>query len=60
MISNVVSVSGVLQTDSFIHILTQGSIVFQILSPFRLLQNVEQPSFCMISLIPKIQIHVSL
>ena len=60
MISNVVLVSGVLQRDSVIHILTHGSIVFQILFPFRLLQNVEQLSFCMFSLIPKIEIHISL
>ena len=36
---NVVFVSGVRQSDSVIHI--HISIVFQILFPFRLLQNIE-------------------
>ena len=40
MINNVVLVSGVQQSDSVIH--THVSILFQILSPFRLLQNTEQ------------------
>ena len=40
MINNVVLVSGVQQSDSVIHI--HVSILFQILFPFRLLQNIEQ------------------
>ena len=39
MIYNVVLVSGVQQSDSVIHI--HVSIIFQILLPFRLLQNIE-------------------
>ena len=39
-----VLVSGVQQSDSFIHIYV--SILFQILFPFRLLQNIEQSSLC--------------
>ena len=42
MINNVVLVSGVQQSDSVIHI----SVLFQILIPFRLLQNTEQSSLC--------------
>ena len=42
MINNVVLVSGVQQSDSVIHV----SILFQILFPFRLLQNTEQISLC--------------
>ena len=41
MISSVVFVSNVQQSDSVIHI--HVSVLFQILSPFRLLQNVEFP-----------------
>ena len=41
---NNVLVSGVQQSDSVIHICV--SIVFQILFPFRLLQNIEQNSLC--------------
>ena len=37
-------VSGVQQTDSIIYI--HVSILFQILSPFRLLENTEQRSLC--------------
>ena len=44
MINNVVIVSGVQQSDSVIHI--HVSILFQILSPFRLLYNIEQSSLC--------------
>ena len=44
MINNVVLVSGVQQSDSVIHI--HISILFQILFPFRLLQNIEQSSLC--------------
>ena len=43
-IKNVVLVSGVQQSDSVIHI--HVSILFQILFPFRLLQNIEQSSLC--------------
>ena len=41
-IYNVVLVSGVQQSDSVIHI----SILFQILSPYRSLKNIEQNSLC--------------
>ena len=44
MINNVVLVSGVQQSDSVIRI--HVSILFQILFPFRLLQNIEQHSLC--------------
>ena len=44
MINNVVLVSGVQQSDSIIHI--HVSILFQILFPFRLLQNIKQSSLC--------------
>ena len=44
MINHVVLVSGVQQSDSVIHI--HVSILFQILFPFRLLQNMEQSSLC--------------
>ena len=44
MINNVVMVSGVQQSDSVIHI--HVSILFQILFPLRLLQNIEQSSLC--------------
>ena len=44
MINNVVLVSGIQKSDSVIHI--QVSILFQILFPFRLLQNIEQSSLC--------------
>ena len=44
MIYNVVLVSGVQQSDSVIHI--HVCIRFQILFPFRLLQNVGQSSLC--------------
>ena len=42
MIYNVVLVSGVQQSDSVMHI--HVSILFQILFPFRLLQNIDQSS----------------
>ena len=42
MINNVVIVSGVLQSDLVIHI--HVSILFQILFPYRLLQNIEYSS----------------
>ena len=44
MVNNVVLVLGVQQSDSVIHI--HVSILFQILFPFRLLQNIEQSSLC--------------
>ena len=44
MINNVVLVSGVQQSDSVIHI--HVSILFQILFPFRLLQNIEYSALC--------------
>ena len=44
MINNVVLVSGVQQSDSVIHI--HVSILFQILFPFRLLQNTKQRPLC--------------
>ena len=44
MINNVVIVSGVQQSDSVIPI--HVSILFQILLPFRLLQDIEQSSLC--------------
>ena len=37
-------VSGIQQSDSVIHI--QVSILFQVIFPFRLLQNIEQSSLC--------------
>ena len=40
--NNVVLVSSVQQRDSVVHI--RVSIYFQILSPFRLLRNIEQSS----------------
>ena len=42
LINNVVLVSGVEQSDSVIH--THIAILFQILSPFGLLNNIEQSS----------------
>ena len=42
MINNVVLVSGVQQSYSVIHI----SVLFQILLPFRLLQNIGESSLC--------------
>ena len=42
--NNVVTVSGVQQSDSVIHI--NVSILFQILFPFRLLHNTKQSSLC--------------
>ena len=42
LINNVVSVSGVQQSDSVLHV--HISILFQILFPFRLLHNTEQNS----------------
>ena len=42
--NSVVLVSGVQQSDSVIHI--HVSILFQVLFPFRLLQNTEQSSLC--------------
>ena len=44
MINNVLLVAGVQQSDSVIHI--HISILFQVLFPFRLLQNIEQSSLC--------------
>ena len=44
LINNVVLVSGVEQSDSVIHI--HVSNLFQILLPFRFLQNIEQSSLC--------------
>ena len=44
LINNVLSVSGVQESVSVIHI--HVSILFQILFPFRLLQNIEQSSPC--------------
>ena len=44
MINNFVLVSGVQQSNSVIHI--HVYILFQILFPFRLLQNIEQSSLC--------------
>ena len=44
LINHVVLVSGVQQSDSVMHI--HVSILFQILFPFRLLQNIEQSSLC--------------
>ena len=41
-----VSVSGVQQSDSVIHI--NVSVLFQIFFPFRLLHNIEQSSLCYI------------
>ena len=46
MISNVVIVSGVQQSDSVIRI--HGSILFQILFPFSLLLNIKQSFLCYI------------
>ena len=43
-ISNVVLVSGVQKSDSVVRI--HASILFQVLFPFRLLQNIEQSSLC--------------
>ena len=44
MINNVVSVSGGQQSDSDIHV--PVFILFQVLFPFRVLQNIEQSSLC--------------
>ena len=44
LINNVVLVLGVQRSDSVIHL--HVSILFQILFPFRLLQNIEQHSLC--------------
>ena len=44
MINNVVLVSGVQQSDSVLYI--HVFILFQIISPVRLLQNTEQSSLC--------------
>ena len=44
LINSVVSVSGIQQSDSVIHI--HVSLLFQILFPFRLLQNIEQSFLC--------------
>ena len=46
MLSRVVLISGVQQSDSVIHIHVSG--FFLILFPFRLLQNIEQSSLCYI------------
>ena len=46
MINNVVLVSGVQQSDPVIHMYV--SILFQILFPLRLLQNIEQSFLCYI------------
>ena len=47
---NVVVVSGVQQSDSVIHIYVYMSILFQVLFPYRLLQNIEFPVLCSRSL----------
>ena len=44
LINNIVLVSGVQQSDSVIPI--QVPLLFQILFPFRLLENIEQSSLC--------------
>ena len=44
LINNVVLESGIQQSDSVIH--TRASILFQIIFPFSLLQNIEQHSLC--------------
>ena len=44
LINNVVLESGVQQSDSVIH--TRASILFQIIFPFSLFQNIEQHSLC--------------
>ena len=44
MINNVVLTSDVQESDSVMHI--HVSMVFQILFPFRLLQNIEQSPLC--------------
>ena len=44
MISNVMLVSGIQQSDSVIHM--HVSILFQILFPISLLHNIEQSSLC--------------
>ena len=44
MIYTVVLVSGIQQSDSVIHI--HVNVLFQVLFPFRLLQNIEQSSQC--------------
>ena len=44
MINNVVLVSGVQQSDSVLYI--HVFILFQIISPIMLLQNIEQSSLC--------------
>ena len=51
LINNVVLASGIQESDSVIQesdsvIYTHVSILFQILFPFRLLQNIEQSSLC--------------
>ena len=43
---NVVLVSGVQQSDSIIRIYMYMSILFQVLSPYRLLRNSEFPVLC--------------
>ena len=48
MIYHVVLVLGVQQSDSVICISIHVSILFQMLFPFRLLQNIEQSSLCYI------------
>ena len=42
--NNVILISGVQQSDSGMH--TRVSILFQILFPIRLLQNIKQSSLC--------------
>ena len=44
LINNAVLVSGIQPSDSVIHI--DESILFQLFSPFRLLQNIEQHFLC--------------
>ena len=44
MINNILLVSGVQQSDSVIHM--HKAILFQVLFPYRLLQNIEQSSLC--------------
>ena len=48
---NVVLVSGVQQSDSIIRIYMYMSILFQVLSPYRLLRNSEFPVLCNRSLL---------
>ena len=44
LINNIVLISNIQQSDSVIHV--HASVLFQILFPVRLLQNIEQSSLC--------------